>query len=93
MAGGAVSSFPTALDAYERDEVVYLEGFVGLEADSGIGKSQLLWQNMGRALAWCPDPPWYGVIIDTDHWRHLFMIYGIVWGCFILHARSRPRFP
>lgn len=30
-----------------------------------------------------------GIIIDTDHWRHLFMLYGFVWGCFALAARER----
>jgi len=38
-----------------------------------------------------------GAIIDTDHWRHLYLLYGMVWGCFILFERerrgSRPRRP
>ena len=29
-----------------------------------------------------------GVIIDTDHWRHVFLVYGLVWGCFILNAKE-----
>ena len=32
-----------------------------------------------------------GVIIDTDHWRHLYMIYGILWGCFICYEAGRAR--
>lgn len=31
-----------------------------------------------------------GVIIDTDHWRHLYLLYGIIWGGFILYDRNRP---
>lgn len=30
-----------------------------------------------------------GVIIDTDHWRHAFLLYGLVWGCFIVYQRDR----
>ena len=30
-----------------------------------------------------------GLIIDTDHWRHLYLIYGIIWGCIILYERER----
>lgn len=35
-----------------------------------------------------------GNVIDTDHWRHHFMLYGIVWGCIALenaHRRARAR--
>ena len=33
-----------------------------------------------------------GNVIDTDHWRHHFMLYGIVWGCIALeHAHRRAR--
>ena len=33
-----------------------------------------------------------GNVIDTDHWRHHFMLYGIVWGCIALeHAHQRAR--
>lgn len=28
-----------------------------------------------------------GMVIDTDHWRHFFMLLGIVWGCIALEAR------
>lgn len=28
-----------------------------------------------------------GVVIDTDHWRHFYMMIGIVWGCMALEAR------
>lgn len=31
-----------------------------------------------------------GNVIDTDHWRHHFMLFGIVWGCIALeHAHQR----
>jgi hypothetical protein len=33
-----------------------------------------------------------GNVIDTDHWRHHFMLFGIVWGCIALeHAHQRAR--
>lgn len=35
-----------------------------------------------------------GNVIDTDHWRHHFMLFGIVWGCIALehgHQRMRRR--
>lgn len=33
-----------------------------------------------------------GNVIDTDHWRHHFMLYGIVWGCIALeHAHQLAR--
>jgi hypothetical protein len=33
-----------------------------------------------------------GNVIDTDHWRHHFLLYGIVWGCIALeHAHHRAR--
>lgn len=25
-----------------------------------------------------------GNVIDLDHWRHVYMLYGIIWGCFAL---------
>ncbi|MEO0543696.1 MAG: O-antigen ligase family protein [Pseudomonadota bacterium] len=28
-----------------------------------------------------------GYVIDTDHWRHFFLILGIIWGCVALEAR------
>jgi O-antigen ligase len=34
-----------------------------------------------------------GNVIDTDHWRHHFVLFGIVWGCIALehaHRRRRP---
>ncbi|WEX78566.1 O-antigen ligase family protein [Sinorhizobium numidicum] len=30
-----------------------------------------------------------GNVIDTDHWRHFYMLLGIVWGCAALEYRSR----
>jgi hypothetical protein len=35
-----------------------------------------------------------GNVIDTDHWRHHFLLFGIVWGCAALehrHQRQRLR--
>ncbi|PTM98843.1 O-antigen ligase [Mycoplana dimorpha] len=28
-----------------------------------------------------------GFVIDTDHWRHFYLIVGILWGCFALEQR------
>jgi O-antigen ligase len=28
-----------------------------------------------------------GTVIDTDHWRHFYLLLGILWGCFALEAR------
>ena len=28
-----------------------------------------------------------GIVIDTDHWRHFYLMIGIVWGCIALEAR------
>lgn len=28
-----------------------------------------------------------GIVIDLDKWRHLHLIYGIIWGCIALEAR------
>lgn len=28
-----------------------------------------------------------GIVIDTDHWRHFYLMIGIVWGCLALEAR------
>lgn len=30
-----------------------------------------------------------GNVIDTDHWRHFFLLLGIVWGCGALESRHR----
>jgi hypothetical protein len=32
-----------------------------------------------------------GNVIDTDHWRHLYMLIGIVWGCGALEQRYQHR--
>ena len=32
-----------------------------------------------------------GNVIDTDHWRHLYMLIGIVWGCWALEQRHQHR--
>jgi hypothetical protein len=37
-----------------------------------------------------------GNVIDTDHWRHHFLLFGIVWGCAALehnHQKRRARVP
>ena len=28
-----------------------------------------------------------GNVIDTDRWRHLYLIFGVIWGCIALEAR------
>lgn len=28
-----------------------------------------------------------GTVIDTDHWRHFYLLLGLVWGCIALEAR------
>ena len=33
-------------------------------------------------------------VIDVDHWRHIYMLYGIIWGCIALesqYARTKAR--
>ncbi|MCG5477681.1 O-antigen ligase family protein [Sinorhizobium alkalisoli] len=30
-----------------------------------------------------------GNVIDTDHWRHFYMLLGVIWGCAALEYRSR----
>lgn len=30
-----------------------------------------------------------GNVIDTDRWRHLFLIIGVIWGCIALEARHQ----
>jgi len=32
-----------------------------------------------------------GNVIDTDHWRHFYLLLGIVWGCGALEYRHRHR--
>lgn len=33
-----------------------------------------------------------GTVIDTDHWRHFYLLLGIIWGCIALEARHQyPR--
>jgi len=32
-----------------------------------------------------------GNVIDTDHWRHHFMLFGIVWGCAALEHKYQRR--
>lgn len=33
-----------------------------------------------------------GFVIDTDHWRHFYLIVGIIWGCFALEHRYGRQF-
>ena len=28
-----------------------------------------------------------GTVIDTDHWRHLYLLIGLIWGCMALEVR------
>ncbi|WP_087149143.1 O-antigen ligase family protein [Pararhizobium antarcticum] len=32
-----------------------------------------------------------GTVIDTDHWRHFYLLLGIVWGCGALEYRHRQK--
>ncbi len=32
-----------------------------------------------------------GAVIDTDHWRHFFLLLGILWGCMALEKRENRR--
>ncbi|MFA1623313.1 O-antigen ligase family protein [Rhizobium mongolense] len=34
-----------------------------------------------------------GNVIDIDHWRHVYLLFGIVWGCAALEHRHRQSFP
>ncbi|MEM8685894.1 MAG: O-antigen ligase family protein [Pseudomonadota bacterium] len=53
------------------------------------------WQTMSIAV-WCPTffTTLQGVQIDTDHWRHLFLLIGLTWGLFAAsidyQRRHRP---
>lgn len=33
-----------------------------------------------------------GIVIDTDHWRHFYLLIGLVWGCIALEKRYGMRF-
>jgi hypothetical protein len=28
-------------------------------------------------------------VIDNDHWRHLFLLYGLLWGAYAVERRTR----
>lgn len=32
-----------------------------------------------------------GNVIDLDHWRHVYILYGIIWGCFALENNWQKR--
>lgn len=32
-----------------------------------------------------------GNVIDLDHWRHVYLLYGIIWGCFALENNWQKR--
>ena len=56
---------------------------------------QTPWQTMSIAV-WCPTffTTLQGVQIDTDHWRHLFLLIGLTWGLFaasIDYQRRQPQ--
>ena len=34
-----------------------------------------------------------GNVIDTDHWRHFYLLLGVVWGCIALERRHQRRLP
>ena len=31
-----------------------------------------------------------GMIVDTDHWRHFYVIMGLVWGLMLAKGSARP---
>lgn len=33
-----------------------------------------------------------GIVIDTDHWRHFYMILGVAWGCIALEHKYGARY-
>jgi O-antigen ligase len=33
-----------------------------------------------------------GTVIDTDHWRHVYMLFGLIWGGIALEYRHQRRF-
>ncbi|MHC1549370.1 O-antigen ligase family protein [Phyllobacterium sp. K27] len=32
-----------------------------------------------------------GNVIDTDHWRHFYLLVGIIWGCVALEIANKPQ--
>lgn len=32
-----------------------------------------------------------GIVIDTDHWRHYYLLIGLIWGCMVLEQRWQRR--
>ncbi|WP_420960083.1 O-antigen ligase family protein [Brucella sp. IR073] len=34
-----------------------------------------------------------GNVIDTDHWRHFYLLIGIIWGCVALEVRHKAKMP
>ena len=32
-----------------------------------------------------------GTVIDTDHWRHFYLLLGIIWGCIAAEANHQAR--
>ncbi len=34
-----------------------------------------------------------GTVIDTDHWRHLYLLIGLIWGAIALEYRYQRGFP
>ena len=32
-----------------------------------------------------------GTVIDTDHWRHFYLLLGLIWGCIALEYRYQRR--
>jgi hypothetical protein len=34
-----------------------------------------------------------GNVIDTDHWRHFYLLIGIIWGCVALETKARGKRP
>jgi hypothetical protein len=70
-----------------------------------LSSSMTLWLGLTGALRATPWRPvmlavWAtfvavageGAIIDTDHWRHFWLLAGVLWGGAIAASRSSPRF-
>ncbi len=55
---------------------------------------QTPWQTVSIAV-WCPTffTTLQGVQIDTDHWRHIFLLIGLTWGLFAASIDYQRRHP
>jgi hypothetical protein len=35
-------------------------------------------------------PPCPGLLVDTDHWRHFYLIMGVIWGMAAVRPSHMP---